>query len=98
MLSAFVKEVKETGVLGMGRIIAKVEVTNPTHRTLGGKLRVLFTDNGNPTANAVTRKITLKPLETQVITFTADAWRLDDAEASVETDAPGPTESAVVDR
>ncbi|MFN3431058.1 MAG: hypothetical protein ACK46X_14020, partial [Candidatus Sericytochromatia bacterium] len=84
VLVATMLEVKETGVMGMGKIIAKVEVENPGNTTLSGKLRVMFTDNGNPTANAQIKRVTLAPKERQTLTFTATAWRLDDAEASVE--------------
>lgn len=93
VLTALILEVKESGLMGMGTIIAKVEVENPGNVTLSGKLRVLFTDNGNPTANAVNRRVTLAPKEKQVLTFTAKAWRLDDAEASIETDAPKKSKS-----
>lgn len=93
VLTALILEVKESGLMGMGKIIAKVEVENPGNVTLSGKLRVLFTDNGDPTANAMTRRVTLAPKEKQVLTFTAKAWRLDDAEASIETDAPKKSKS-----
>lgn len=93
VLVATMLEVKETGVMGMGKIIAKVEVENPGNTTLSGKLRVMFTDNGNPTANAQIKRVTLAPKERQTFTFTATAWRLDDAEASVETDEPAKSKS-----
>lgn len=98
VLTAWVTEVKETGVLGMGKVIAKVEVENPSNRTLSGRLRVLFTDNGKPTANAVGQRLTLAPFEKRQLTFTANAWRLDDAEATIETDAPKKGDSSVSDR
>lgn len=100
VLSAYVKEVKELGLFGLGKIVAKVEITNPSARTRSGLLRVRFLDGGNPTANAQTKRVTLQPGEIQVLTFTASAWRLDDAEAIMEND-PMPTtasSSVVVDR
>lgn len=100
-LSAWVVDVKEPGLLGKlggGKIVAKVEIENPTDRTLSGKLRVRFLDNGDPTGVIQTRKVTLRPKEKQVLTFTAEAWRLDDAEATVETDAPATGGGSVTDR
>ncbi|MEB3329878.1 MAG: hypothetical protein VKQ33_11660 [Candidatus Sericytochromatia bacterium] len=103
-LSAWVVEVKEPGFLARlrgARITARVEVENPSGRTLAGRVRVRFLDDGNPTGVLQTRRVTLAPGETQVLTFTVEAGRLDDAEASVETlgtpvgaglvlDRPGP--------
>ena len=100
-LSAWVIDVKEPGLLSKlsgGKIVAKVEVENPSDRTLSGKLRVRFLDNGDPTGVIQTRSVTLKPKEKVVLTFSADAWRLDDAEASVETDAPTVGGGTVADR
>jgi hypothetical protein len=98
VLTAWVVEVKETGILGMGKVIAKVEVENPSNRTLSGRLRVLFTDNGKPTANALGQRLTLAPFEKRQLTFTANAWRLDDAEATIETETPTKGDSSVSDR
>jgi hypothetical protein len=97
VLSATLLEVKESGVLGMGKITAKVLVENPGNITLTGKLRVLFTDNGDPTPNAIIRVVTLHPAEKQTLTFTAKAWRLDDAEVSIDTDPVSQGKSRVVD-
>ena len=100
-LSAWVVDVKEPGVLAKltgGKIVAKVEVENPTDRTLTGRLRVRFLDNGDPTGVIQTRKVTLRPKEKQVFTFSAEAARLDDAEATVETEAPATGGGSVADR
>ena len=96
VLSATLLEVKESGVFGMGKITAKVEIENPGNITLSGKLRVLFTDNGDPTPNAIVRKVTLHPKEKQTLTFTAKAWRLDDAEVSIETDEQTASKSGAI--
>lgn len=96
VLSATMVEVKESGLFGMGKITAKVEVENPGNTTLSGKLRVVFTDHGDPTANAYVRKVTLHPKEKQTLTFTAKAWRLDDAECSIDTDQPTTSQSGPV--
>lgn len=85
-LSAWVIDVKETGLLGMGGVVAKVEIENPTDRTLSGKLEVRFLDGGHLTPNKQTRRVTLRPLEKQVLTFSAKGMRLDDAEAMIETE------------
>jgi hypothetical protein len=96
VLSATLLEVKESGLFGMGKITAKVEVENPGNITLSGKLRVLFTDNGDPTPNAYVRKVTLHPQEKQTLTFTANSWRLDDAEVTIETDEQPASKSGPV--
>lgn len=96
VLSATMVEVKESGLLGMGKITAKVEVENPGNITLSGKLRVMFTDHGDPTANAYVRKVTLHPKEKQTLTFTANAWRLDDAECSIDTDEQTTSQSGPI--
>lgn len=101
VLSAWVTEVKEPGFLSRltgGKITCKVEIENPTDRTLSGKLRVRFLDNGNPTGVIQTKRVTLQPKEKQVLTFSAEALRLDDAEATIETEAPTTSGGAVVDR
>jgi hypothetical protein len=98
VLSTFVKDIKQTGLLGLGGVIAHVEISNPTSRTLSGKLHVVFTDNGHPTGNEQTRVVTLRPLETQVLTYSAKAFHLNDAEASIETYIPAGSESVVIDR
>jgi hypothetical protein len=97
VLSTFVKDIKQTGLLGLSGMIAHVEITNPTTRTLGGKLHVVFTNDGHPSGNAQTRVVSLRPLETQVLTFTAKAFHLNDAEATVDTYIPAGTESTVID-
>jgi hypothetical protein len=42
--------------------------------------------------------VTLKPLETQVLTFSAKGYGINDAEATIETDGPPVTQSTVSDR
>lgn len=86
-LTAHVMDVEESNVLGLGTITARVEVANPTDQPLSGIVRVLFTDQGDPTANAQSRRVTLAPRSVKALVFSAKAWRLDGAEATVETDA-----------
>ncbi|MEB3223825.1 MAG: hypothetical protein VKS61_17260 [Candidatus Sericytochromatia bacterium] len=100
-LSAWVAEVKEPGFFARlrgGKISARVEVENPADRTLSGRVQVRFLDDGNPTGVIQTRKVTLAPGEKQVLTFTVEAGRLDDAEASVETLGTPAGSGVVVDR
>jgi hypothetical protein len=87
-LAAWVVEVKEPGFFARlrgAKVTARVEVENPADRTLTGRVRVRFLDDGNPTGVLQTRRVTLAPGEKQTLTFTVEAGRLDDAEASVET-------------
>jgi hypothetical protein len=96
-----VAEVKEPGFFARlrgGKITARVEVENPADRTLSGRVQVRFLDDGNPTGVIQTRKVTLAPGEKQVLTFTVEAGRLDDAEASVETLGTPAGSGVVVDR
>ncbi|MEB3284688.1 MAG: hypothetical protein VKN33_05335 [Candidatus Sericytochromatia bacterium] len=89
VLSAWVVDVKEPSVWGRLRgrkAVAKVEIENPGTRTLTGRLRVRFTDAGNPTGVIQTRRVTLAPKERQILSFTAQSARVDDAEALIETD------------
>jgi hypothetical protein len=88
VLNAYVQESKQTGILGLGKVVAKVEVSNPGNRTLSGLLRVMFTKDGNPTPNVQTQRVTLHPLEKQVLTFTASGMGLSEAEATIDTDNP----------
>lgn len=91
VLSAWVVDVKEPSLWGRLRgqkVVAKVEIENPGDRTLSGRLRVRFTDGGNPTGVIQTRRVTLAPKEKQVLSFTAQSSRVDDAEALIETEAP----------
>jgi hypothetical protein len=98
VLNAYVKDVKKNGILGLGGITASVECTNPTNRTLTGKLTVSFTASGHLSGNQQTRKITLRPLETQLLTFTASGITLNGAEASIDTDTVTGSQSTVSDR
>jgi hypothetical protein len=100
-LSAWITDVKEPGFFARlrgAKITARVEVENPADRTLSGRVRVRFLDGGDPTGVIQTRRVTLAPGEKVVLTFTAEAGRLDDAEASVETLGTPVGGSIVVDR
>ena len=91
VLSAWVLDVKEPSLWGRLRgqkVVAKVEIENPGSRTLSGRLRVRFTDGGNPTGVIQTRRVTRAPKEKQILTFTAQSSRVDDAEALIETEGP----------
>ncbi|MDB5099948.1 MAG: hypothetical protein JWM80_4369 [Cyanobacteria bacterium RYN_339] len=98
VLNAYVKDVKKNGLLGLGGLTARVEVTNPTNRTLSGRLSVTFTAGGHESGNMQARKITLRPLESQVLTFTANGITLNGAEASISTDTVTSSQSSVADR
>ena len=97
VLNAYVKDVKKNGLLGLGGLTARVEVSNPTNRTLGGKLRVTFTSGGHESGNMQARKITLRPLETQVLTFTASGMSINGAEATIDTAVVTSSQSTVSD-
>lgn len=87
-LTARVIEARETNPLGLGSVVARVEAANPTDRELTGVLRVMFTDDGDPTANLQTRRVTLAPRSARYFSFSAKGWRLDGAEATIETEFP----------
>lgn len=97
-LNTYVKDTKKNGLLGLRGITANVDVSNPTNRTLTGTLRVTFTSNGHESGNQQTRKVTLRPLEEQVLTFTASGVTLNGAEATIETEQVTSTQSSVADR
>ncbi|HEY9721025.1 MAG TPA: hypothetical protein V6D47_03375 [Oscillatoriaceae cyanobacterium] len=85
VLNAYVLRSDQSGLLGYGKVVASVQVENPSNRSLSGTLRVVFTDAGDPTANVQSQRVTLHPLEKQVLTFTASG-HIDGAQASITTD------------
>lgn len=86
-LEAWVTRVKEYGMIWDRKISAEVEVNNPTKYKLSGRLNVRFTDNGRLAANSFGRRVELQPHSTTTIVFETKGWRLDNAEATIDTDA-----------
>ena len=95
VLSAFVKDTKQQGILGLGGLLADVEITNPTNRALSGVLHVTFTHGGSPDGNAQSQRVTLQPMQTTVMTFSTTAVDANDAQATIDTDGLAPSDSAV---
>lgn len=88
VLNVWVTELRRTGVLGFGRSVAKVEVINPGDRALNGLVRVTFTSRAKPVGQIQSERVTLQPKERRFLTFSVDAWGVDDAEATVLTETP----------
>ncbi len=98
VLNVLVTELRRTGILGLGRSIAKVEVSNPGDRALNGLVRVTFTSRAKPMGQIQSERVTLQPKERRFLTFSVDAWGVDDAEATVLTETPPVDSVRVRDR
>lgn len=82
-------EVVKNGVIfGLGSIVVKVTVINPTAYSLSGEVTVSFTNGGKPTTEVASERVTLMPNETITRYFENSKWSLDGATVTVKTDAP----------
>lgn len=87
-LQATVDHIKNGSFLGMGTLVVKVKVTNPTQFALTGEVTVAFTKGGKPTSEAASERVSLLPNETIYKYFENSKWSLDGATVTVKTDAP----------
>lgn len=87
-LQAQVESVKNGSFLGMGAIVVKVKVTNPTQYALTGEVTVAFTNGGQATAEVASERVSLLPNESLFKYFENSKWSLDGATVTVKTDAP----------
>lgn len=87
-LQAIVESVKNGSFLGMGTLVAKVKITNPTQYSLSGEVTVSFTNGGQATTEVASERVTLMPNETITKYFESKKWTLDGATVTVKTDAP----------
>ncbi len=87
-LQAVVESVKNGSFLGMGTLVVKVKVTNPTQYSLSGEVTVSFTNGGQATTEVASERVTLMPNETITKYFESKKWTLDGATVTVKTDAP----------
>lgn len=87
-LQAVVESVKNGSFLGMGTLVVKVKVTNPTQYSLSGEVTVSFTNGGQASTEVASERVTLMPNETITKYFESKKWTLDGATVAVKTDAP----------
>jgi hypothetical protein len=87
-LQAVVESVKNGSFLGMGTLVAKVKVTNPTQYSLSGEVTVSFTNGGQASTEVASERVTLMPNETITKYFESKKWTLDGATVTIKTDAP----------
>jgi len=87
-LQAVVESVKNGSFLGMGTLVVKVKVSNPTQYSLSGEVTVSFTNGGKPSNEVASERVTLMPNETITKYFESSKWTLDGATVTVKTDAP----------
>jgi hypothetical protein len=94
-LVATITGIDQTGLFGLGHVTVHVEVTNPTHSSLTGRLSVQFTNGGQPTGNLYSEKLTLASGQTKALVFTSSAWKVNSAEADIEADPGSGPQSTV---
>lgn len=90
-LTATSEVIKNGNLLGMGEIVIKVSVTNPSTSTLSGEAVVTFTNGGKPTTEVESLRVTVLPGETVTRYAQREGlkhWGLDNATVTVKTDAP----------
>ncbi|MBO9539935.1 hypothetical protein J7643_05000 [bacterium] len=83
-LTATVTNIKKP-TLGLGKLAATVEVTNPSNIALTGTVKVVFINNQQPSGEPQSRTVTVQPKGKETITFTGTSWFLDSAQAEVTT-------------
>lgn len=87
-LQASQKEFKKQLLGWFAKPWVEVMVTNPSHVQLSGTVKVSFTDDGEPTGDDQSKRVTLGAAETQTLKFTATKGNPDAATIEVETDVP----------
>ncbi len=87
-IQAVVESVKNGSFLGMGTLVAKVKITNPTQYALTGEVTVSFTNGGKATTEMKSERVSLMPNETITKYFESPKWTLDGATVTTKTDAP----------
>lgn len=87
-LQAVIEEVKNGSFFGMGTLMVKVKVSNPTPYALSGEVTVSFTNGGKPTTHVASDRVSLSPNEYVYKYFENGKWVLDGATVTVKTDAP----------
>ncbi len=83
--------VKNGSFLGMGDLVVKVTVSNPSQYALSGEVTVTFTKSGKATSHVENQRLSLQPNETVSRYFEKSGistWSLDGATVTVKTDAP----------
>lgn len=83
-LVATVTNVKKP-TLGLGKLVATVEVSNPSTVALTGTVKVTFINNDQASGEPQTRNVTVQPKAKETLTFTATSWFLDSAQAEINT-------------
>ncbi|MNY39651.1 hypothetical protein D3C86_1743450 [compost metagenome] len=83
-LTATVTNIKKP-TLGLGKLAATVEVSNPSTVALTGTVKVVFINNQQPSGEPQSRTVTIQPKGKETITFTGTSWFLDSAQAEVTT-------------
>lgn len=71
--------------MGLGKLVATVEVSNPSTVALTGTVKVSFINNEQPSGEPQTRSVTIQPRGRETFTFTGISWFLDSAQAEVNT-------------
>lgn len=91
-MTARVQSVQITGLMFTRRVIAVVEVTNPSDRTQSGTVTCTFGKGSDP-EQVVTKDVTMMGRETKTFTFEEKSWWDKDAKAEIKTNQPVTTQT-----
>lgn len=86
-LTARVQNIQITGLMFSRRVIAVVEVSNPSDRTLSGTITCTFGDGDDP-EKVQTKDVTMMGRETKTFTFEEKSWWDKDAKVEIKTNQP----------
>lgn len=87
-LSVRVKEV-DKATLGLGKLKATLEITNPSPILLSGNLTITFLKKGVPSKDVQTKTVSVPPMQTQTVNVTSSLWFMDNVQAVIETSNGG---------
>lgn len=82
-LMVTVKDV-DKATLGLGKLKATLEITNPSPILLTGTLKLTFMKKGQPSSDVQTKTVSVPPQQTQTLAVTSTAWFMDNVQAEIE--------------
>lgn len=87
-LTVTVKEI-DKATLGLGKLKATLEITNPSSILLSGNLKITFMKKGQPTEDVQTKTVSVPPQQTQTLNVTSTMWFMDNVQAVLEMENGG---------
>lgn len=83
-----VKDV-DKATLGLGKLKATIEISNPSPILLSGNLKITFMKKGQPTEDVQTKAVSVPPQQKQTLNVTSSSWFMDNVQAVIEMNNGG---------